>query len=202
MRRTLLLLAATLVGTCAYATDSTTVSNGGDWEGISPNRKHFAALAVLPDERLIWRKDMGTGILAIVEPATPSGEITDIFDSAQFGSSHSFTMGERVGVRAEWSPDSRYLVVTTASLGGHSPWHFEAYLYCADDHTLRYMDDIVGLVISPKFRFTGPHTVRLGINADSEEVDWDHPRQVDIDLDQKVRRMKKQELLHEAQSRG
>ena len=33
----------------------------------------------------------------------------------------------------KWTPDSRFLVFTTTSSGGHSPWHFPAYAFCSDE---------------------------------------------------------------------
>jgi hypothetical protein len=193
--RALLVLPVILAATWAHASDSARVSDSGDWEGISPNQKHFAALAVRLDQDMIWRKDIGIGILEVVEPYASSGKITNDEDTPQYGDYYCFSLGDRAGVRAQWSPDSRYLVITTASLGGHSPWHFNTYLYCSEDHTLRYMDDLVGPVTSPTFTFVGPHSVRLGVGFGTDEVDVDHPKQIEVDLDQESREMNRQHLL-------
>jgi hypothetical protein len=31
--------------------------------------------------------------------------------------------------KAEWSPNSQFFVFSTASSGGHSPWHWQTYFY-------------------------------------------------------------------------
>ena len=31
--------------------------------------------------------------------------------------------------KMEWSPDSQFFVFSTASAGGHSPWHWQTYFY-------------------------------------------------------------------------
>ena len=194
MKFALLLLALLIsVPYVHAANDAGAVADSEDWTGISPNQKHFAALAVRFEESMIWRKDIGIGVLEVVEPSTPNGKLTEDPSTAQYGKYICFEIGDRSGVRAEWSPDSRYLVITTASLGGHSPWHYETYLYCADDCTLRYMDNAVGLVVSPAFKFVGPHTVQMGIGVfGANGVDSDHPKEVDIDLDKQFRAMKKE----------
>jgi hypothetical protein len=54
------------------------------------------------------------------------------------------------------------------------------------------MDDVIGLVVSPNFTFVGPHTVQMGVGGfGSDGVDFEHPKQIEIDLDQKSRAMKK-----------
>jgi hypothetical protein len=174
------------------ANDPAVVSDSGDWMGISPNQKHFTSLAVRVVDNMIWRKDIGIGMLEVVEPSTPNGKLTEDPTTAQYGNYICFDIGHRSGARAQWSPDSRYLVITTVSLGGHSPWHYPSYLYCADDRSLRYMDDVIGLVVSQNFTFVGPHTVRMGVGGfGSNGVDFEHPKEIEIDLDQKSHAMRK-----------
>ncbi|HEX4140026.1 MAG TPA: hypothetical protein VHY09_06730 [Candidatus Methylacidiphilales bacterium] len=61
------------------------------------------------------------------------------------------------------------------------------------DGSVRYMDDAIGLVVAPDFKFTGPHTVTMKIGpTDSGGVDFEHPKSVDVDLDKAISRMEKQ----------
>ncbi len=85
-------------------------------------------------------------------------------------------------------------MVTTASLDGHSPWQIETFVYCADDKTLRLANKVVGLVISPDFKFIGPHTVELKIGAVNDSgIDFQHPQITDVDLNVKSQSMENQE---------
>ena len=89
-----------------------------------------------------------------------------------------------------WSPDSRFMVMTTYSAGGHSPWHDESYVYCVNDQSLREMDDVIGLVVDANFEFVGPHTVKMKIAGPGP--DSDHAVSVTVDLMKKAPLMKKQ----------
>jgi len=83
--------------------------------------------------------------------------------------------------------------MTTVSAGGHSPWHFCAYVYSVADGTLRYMDDSVGLVVAPDFKFVGSHEVTMKIGPGGPDgIDFDHPKPVPVDLDKIIGRMEKQ----------
>jgi hypothetical protein len=194
--RALLLVVVVCASIALCAADPADVSESGDWQGTSPDGKHFASLAIKRDEQMIWRKDLGTGLLEVYEPSRPGGKFTDGPDSAALGRYACFEISDRLGLQAQWSPDSRYLVVTTASLGGHSAWHFDAFVYCADDRTVRSMDDVVGPVVSPSFKFTGPHTVKLGLAVPGPNGFYlEHPKEVEIDLDQKSALMEKQKVI-------
>jgi hypothetical protein len=67
-----------------------------------------------------------------------------------------------------WSPDSKFLVMTTASSGGHSLWHFESYVFCVADRTVRYMDNTIGTVLKPDFKFVGSHVVAMTVGPDDD----------------------------------
>jgi hypothetical protein len=191
VKRLAVVLALLGIAAPSRGADLGIVPDSGQWQGISPDGKHLAVLAERPDEELLWRTDIDTGLLEIVDVAKSGEKIPAEPSEGHLGNYHLFELGHRAGIRAEWSPDSRYLVITTTSNGGHSPWHFDSYLYCADNRTLRYMDDVTGLVVRPSFRFTGPHTVRLSVGQSTKDgVDFDHPEQVDVDLDRKSGVMK------------
>jgi hypothetical protein len=180
--RLLLMLIAALTLTPTQSNDSAVVSESGDWQGESPDGKLFASLAIQPYTAMIWRKDFDDTLL----------EVADVDSTGNYNRYICFEIVDRIGLRALWSPDSRYLVITTASSGGHSPWHAVTYVYAADDRTLHLADDAVGLVISPDLKFTGPHTVELKIGVgDANGIDFEHPKTIEVDLDTKTPAMKK-----------
>ena len=93
------------------------------------------------------------------------------------------TFGERIVVRAQWSPDSRYCVFTTANAQGHSPWHQHSYVFCRSDRSFRYMDEVVGSIIEHDFKFEAPATAVMTIHASSSGLSApEAPKQVRIDL--------------------
>jgi hypothetical protein len=171
----------------------TQVPDSGDWDGISPDGKHLAALGKRPYSEMIWRRDLDTGLLEVVDVSSAEAHFTDDEETILAGKYILFNFHDRVGWFVQWSPDSRYLVMTTASNGGHSPWHDDAFVYFTRDRTLRKMDDVIGLVVSRNFEFIGPHTVRMKI--DPPDGDFEHPKSVIVDLDQKFSSMPKIEVM-------
>jgi hypothetical protein len=150
-----------------------------DYAQGSPDGKYFAATRAEPDAVYVSRTDLDTGILVVTNEIAP-GKTHYV--------RHDFP---RLCAQLQWSPDSRYLVMTTVSAGGHSPWHFKAYVYSVSDGTLRYMDDVIGLIVSPDFKFVGAHTVQMGVGlSGADGVDFDHPKPLDVDLDKKSASMK------------
>ena len=153
------------------------------WHSNSPDGLFLAAIRRIPDEVLVWRLDLDTTRLMVVRTDTdPHKEPYVSYDIP------------RLIDHIAWSPDSKFLVMTTYSAGGHSPWHDMSYVYCVDDKSLRYMDDVIGLVVDAKFKFVGPHTVEMKIPGPSgPEVDFEHPKSVMIDLVKQTPLMKKQD---------
>ena len=154
------------------------------WHSNSPDGLFLAAIRRIPDEVLVWRLDLDTTRLMVVRTDTdPHKEPYVSYDIP------------RLIDHIAWSPDSKFLVMTTYSAGGHSPWHDMSYVYCVDDKSLRYMDDIIGLVVDDKFKFVGPHTVAMKIPGPSRpemEIDFEHPKLVVVDLVKQTQSMKKQ----------
>ncbi len=129
-----------------------------EWKEDSPDKKLFAVVRVFPDEKLFWKKDLDSAHLLVADNAPDSrGD-----PGPGWQRYVSFDLGHIVA-RIAWSPDSRFLVLTTSSAGGHSPWHYKTYVYVAADRTLRYVDDGIGLVLSPDFKFVGPHQIKLAV---------------------------------------
>lgn len=144
-----------------------------DWSGDSPNGLYHAMTTEVSDPDLPSRKDADTEVLTIRGPG---------------GRKIRFNIW-RVNALAEWSPDSQFLVMTTDSAGGHSPWHFESFVYSVKDRTLRQIDPAVGPVIRPTFTFVSSHRVRMALMP--LDGNLDAPRWVEIDLTEKVSVMPK-----------
>jgi hypothetical protein len=149
-------------------------SDTGGWSGVSPDQKWFAAVRKFPDTALFWREDLDHTRLIVLEHGPSPDQAGYI----------SFDFPRAVD-RIEWSPDSRFLVFTTFSPGGHSPWHDKAFVYVVADQSLRYLDDGVGLVLRPDFKFVGAHQVRMALcragHAPFDEMD--DPNWATVDLE-------------------
>jgi hypothetical protein len=104
------------------------------WSEASPDRKVFAALRCVPAQELIYRRDLD-GFRVVVYRGG-SNNPQEIY------SRHDFLL--RTVMQIAWSPDSKFLLFTTASSGGHSPWHFKTFVFCAADRSFRDMESAVG----------------------------------------------------------
>src|SRR5205823_8771656 len=111
----------------------------------SPDEVLFAATRLIPDRVYIQRHNLDAVAVAIFRAGEQ--ELTVV-------ARHDFQ--GRVITYLEWSPDSKFLLFTTASSSGHSPWHAAAFLFCTADNSFRDVDAAIGSVVSPKFRFEQP----------------------------------------------
>ena len=90
-----------------------------------------------------------------------------------------------------WSPDSEFLLFTTASSGGHSPWHFKTFVFCVADKSFRDAEDVTGgAVIASEFQFETPDVAVLTV------MDTAHPesragKKVEVPLGKKSPKMKR-----------
>ena len=108
------------------------------WTAVSPDKKFFAAGRIVPDPQLVYRSDLDGFRLVIY---SGSDAPTEIY------ASHDFPL--RGIAHIAWSPDSQFLVLTTDSSGGHSPWHSKAFVFSVADKSFRFMDEAIGSVLSP-----------------------------------------------------
>lgn len=92
------------------------------WKAASPDGSYIAATRRIPDKGYIWRDDL-YGFRLVVFPLTPGPE----HNTGKLYFTHDFP--GRVPMQAQWSPNSRFLVLTTTSSGGHSPWHYTTYIF-------------------------------------------------------------------------
>jgi hypothetical protein len=141
------------------STEDTEVLN--DWSEISPNDALFAATRLVPDQVYIHRHDLDGVAISIFRAELQTRTLV---------ARHDFR--GRLISHIEWSPDSKFLLFTTASSGGHQPWHAPAFLFCASDNSFRDVESAIGTVVSPDFRFEPPDiavmTVKKGDEADAE----------------------------------
>jgi hypothetical protein len=134
----------------------------------SPDGKYFAATREIPDQLVVWKKDADRFCLVI----SPNRDAADVDGSFYRWDCPSHEVVSQLA----WTPDSSFLVITTTSSGGHSPWHFPTYVFCVRDKSVRYLDDTIGLVSDPGIEFTGSHTVKLSFFRAGASV----PKEIDL----------------------
>lgn len=139
------------------AQDESSDSQGKkEWNVSAPDLSFFAVGRIIPDAVLIQRSDLDGVAVAIYS------------DRENVISRHDFP--RRLIEQMECSPDSKFLLFTTSSSGGHSPWHSAAFLYCAADKSFRDVEAAIGTVVSPEFRFEPPDVAIITVkNADAPE---------------------------------
>jgi dipeptidyl aminopeptidase/acylaminoacyl peptidase len=109
---------------------ATAIARGDDfdtWSGASPDNKLFAIERRIPSPDAPSRLDLdsSTVFISAAEDEVRRSRIAQ----------HTFS--GRLVSQIRWSPDSRFLLFTTASSGGHSPWHFNTYVFCVADKSFR-----------------------------------------------------------------
>ena len=138
------------------------VEKMNDWRGSSPDDVLFAATRLIPDPVYIQRGDLDGVAVAVFR--VEGGEQPTLTARRDFQG--------RVISYIEWSPDSKFLLFTTASSAGLSPWHSAAFLFCTADNSFRDVDAAIGDVVSPRFRFEPPDIaimeVKKGDGPDGE----------------------------------
>jgi len=114
-----------------------------------------------PDHKLVAAQITNPERLAIFRTIKGKECCTDTFN---LNSNEIVTMG--------WSPDSRFLILTTRSTQGHSPWHYPAYAYSSLDNTFRSIDEDtdLGSVVDPVFTFVSPN--RASFKVVDPKIGW------------------------------
>lgn len=81
----------------------------------------------------------------------------------------------------KWSPDNKFLVLTTSSSGGHSPWNFKTYVFSTDHWMFLLLDEVLAPVASKAFEFTdASHLSIETLTSTSGEVEETEKRAVDL----------------------
>jgi len=60
-----------------------------------------------------------------------------------------------------WSDDHKYLVFTTSSSGGHSPWHFPTYVFSTERWRFLLIDDSLPAIADKSFSFADPSHITV-----------------------------------------
>ena len=79
--------------------------------------------------------------------------------------------------KSQWTPDSQFFVFSTASSGGHSPWHWQTYFYDRRQNQFRELDDFTGPVIKREFMLSAPDWVEVtvqGTKSDPSDIQTGH----------------------------
>ena len=164
---TVALLVALKPGVAGQETDISTAE--------SPNKNWVAVVRRLPDREAIWRKDLD-GFRLVIVPVDKDGTRGETYLS------HDFE--RRLVGQIAWTADSRFVVFTTASSGGHQPWHFTAYVFSITQRKIKCLDDSVGPVVRERFDIQPPHSALMQIaNPKSSEVYFDQPVTKTVDLE-------------------
>jgi hypothetical protein len=129
-----------------------------DWSGPSPDGSLVAVTRVIPDPAYIYRHDLDSVAVAVFRFGDEGPSVV---------ARHDF--GHRLIARIEWSPDSKFLLFTTASSGGHSPWHAAAFLFSVSDDSFHDVDAAIGNVVSPKFHFDSPDIASMEVKKGEAE---------------------------------
>jgi hypothetical protein len=101
----------------AMITASTLTALGDEldvWSGPSPDKTFLAAQRRVPETDLVQRTDLD-GTRVVISSLDHSGVISAVYAQHDFPG--------RLITNIQWSPDSKFLLFTTASSGGYSPWH-------------------------------------------------------------------------------
>jgi hypothetical protein len=134
----------------------------GFWKDLAPNEDLQVVTWFIPDPKHVSRFERYGFCVAILRtPFAPEEHII---------ARHDF-VGARIS-HMRWSPDSKFLLFTTASSAGHSPSHSRTFVFCMADKSFRDVEAAVGSVLSPKFRFEPPDVaviiVQKGDSAEGE----------------------------------
>jgi hypothetical protein len=153
------------------------------WYGFSPNKKLYAMERRVPDARDPSRLDIDGFVIYVSSTESEQGSVvvpTSIIARREFPG--------RLVSQIRWSPDSTFLLFTTASSGGHSPWHFKTFVFCVADKSFRDVEDATwGSIGAADFRFESPNVVVLKLY----DVTNGSLKEIRLTLEDAVRRMKR-----------
>jgi len=144
------------------------------WKSESPDGSYSSALRRMP---AIADKSELDGfrleIFPIEEKKTPKSLGERYFASEVEG---------RLPAEVKWTADSKFLVFTTVSSGGHAPWHFTTYVFSVSDKKIVCLDDVIGPVVDSDFKLEGLHTGTFKIDKQFPRGEHPEPLKLDISL--------------------
>jgi hypothetical protein len=106
-------------------------------------------------------------------------EIHSVTDQVLASKDFSSSDGEhgRNVQKDEWTPDSQFFLFSTASSGGHSPWHWQTYFYDRKNNVFKELDDYTGPIIKRDFTIQPPDWVEVtvqGTTSDPSDITTGH----------------------------
>ncbi|MCX8494703.1 MAG: hypothetical protein ORN51_00790 [Akkermansiaceae bacterium] len=167
MKYTTLALLAPLIAFAQANAAPEEQESEGAWRSESPDGSYRCVIRRMPsnDER-IWDSSFDNSRLMILPFAD-----------------FAFDIEGRLPAKVKWTADSKFLVFTTESSGGHSPWHHTTYAFSVSAKKVVCVDDVIGVVVGSDFKLEGPHTGTFKIGKwRSEELDLDHHELVKLDI--------------------
>jgi hypothetical protein len=67
--------------------------------------------------------------------------------------------------KTQWTPDSQFFVFSTASSGGHSPWHWQTYFYNRRTNSFKQLDNFTGPIIKRDFTISAPDWIEVTVQG-------------------------------------
>ena len=112
-------------------------------------------------------------------------DILDIHEHLLASKSFKSSDGEhgRNVAKSSWTPNSRFFVFSTASSGGHSPWHWQTYFYDRKTNSFKELDDYTGPIIKKDFKVSAPDVVKVrvqGTPSDPSDINTGTPKTVHL----------------------
>ena len=136
------------------------------WFGASPDKKLFAVERRVPDPSAPSRLDLDGFALFICRAESGPGSV-----AAQGAILARRDFPQRLVSQIRWSPDSKFLLFTTASSGGHSPWHFKTFVFCDADKSFRDVETASGAPVgAAEFQFESPDVALLKLHQPASDT--------------------------------
>jgi len=148
--------------------------SAGAWRAESPDGSYSGATRRMPAVDNPNKSEFDgfrLEIFPVQEKKTPKslGELYFAFD-----------VEGRLPAEVKWTADSKFLVFTTVSSGGHSPWHSTTYAFSVSAKKIVCVDDVIGPVVDSEFKLEGPHTGTFKI--DKQLPAGEHPEPIKLDI--------------------
>jgi hypothetical protein len=155
------------------------------WSDPSPDKSLFAIERRIPDSSEPSRLDLdGCAVFICRAEPGPGSVVTP----GEVLARHEFP--QRLVSAICWSPDSKFLLFTTASSGGHSPWHFKTFVFCATDKSFRDVESAAGgSVGAADFHFEPPDIAVLKLHDPASHT----PRPIKLALGKAMQHMQRLE---------
>lgn len=148
----------------------------GVWRSESPDGSYCCVIRRMPSNDRIWDSSFDNSRLMIFP-------FEDRKKDARLGELYfAFDVGGRLPAEVKWTADSKFLVFTTKSSGGHSPWHSTTYVFSVSAKKIVCLDDVIGPVVDSDFKLEGPHTGTFKIDKQFPAGEHPEPLKVDISL--------------------